>query len=84
MSTRPKTLVSNSRRISLEIEAANLRAVGVARVVDEHVDAAHAILAGLQGPCVVVGAADIRAHPMRARPPATSFTRASSRPVKTT
>ena len=66
MSTRPKTLVSNSRRICVEIETANLRAIRVAGVVDEHVDAAHALLAGLERPCIVVGDADIRADAVRA------------------
>ena len=50
----------------LEIETANLRPIRVAGVVDEHVDAAHALLAGLERPCVVVGDADIRADAVRA------------------
>ena len=59
MSTSPKTLVSNIVAHRGDVHGADLAAIGVAGVVDEHVHAAHLRHARLHGEGVLVALADV-------------------------
>ena len=66
MSTSPKTFVSNMVRMAATSSTPISRAIGVAGVVDERIDAAHARERLIDGALVVVAARHIRHEAVRA------------------